>query len=262
MVLWEITLGTAYFLGLRRSYRLALKLQRRYIEHPKIKRFLYGFKYHRVNPGMCLLNQVELDIRNIKVTEKAFDVEMVLKGSCVPFLPSLSLFLLFFDYSLVSRRTRAGFDVALRVHRNIQQRDLEVGRNFRNWILRLLDRMKPSAQIRGDVPKLPPPVIGNTTKQVSSATNRKSPGTTTSKSNFTSPDPKSGDHVFLSPMNAKSKLFATKANTVPSYPASMNSYYRNLCICGPEMSRSLNYERGRHEGGVVRKDIMQWMLRN
>lgn len=43
MVLWEITLGTAYFLGLRRTYRLALKIQRRVVgpKHPKIRQFLH-----------------------------------------------------------------------------------------------------------------------------------------------------------------------------------------------------------------------------
>ncbi|KAK9144252.1 hypothetical protein Sjap_004155 [Stephania japonica] len=43
MVLWEITLATAYFLGLKRTYRLALKLQRRLISpsRPKIRQFLY-----------------------------------------------------------------------------------------------------------------------------------------------------------------------------------------------------------------------------
>ncbi|KAK9218498.1 hypothetical protein WN943_007140 [Citrus x changshan-huyou] len=51
-------------------------------------------------------------------------------------------------------RVRAAFDVALKFHRNIQERDIEVGRNIGNWILRWLDRMKPSAQIRGPPEKL------------------------------------------------------------------------------------------------------------
>ncbi|KAI3472557.1 hypothetical protein Pfo_029195 [Paulownia fortunei] len=42
MVLWEITLGTAYFLGLKRTYKLALKIQRKLIspKHPKIRQFV------------------------------------------------------------------------------------------------------------------------------------------------------------------------------------------------------------------------------
>lgn len=45
MVLWEITLGTAYFLGLKRSYKLALKIQRRLVgpRHPKIRQFLQKY---------------------------------------------------------------------------------------------------------------------------------------------------------------------------------------------------------------------------
>ncbi|KAJ6933167.1 hypothetical protein NC651_008552 [Populus alba x Populus x berolinensis] len=83
MVLWEITLGTAYFLGLKRTYRLAVRIQRRLIspKYPRIRQF-------------------------------------------------------------VQRRTRAVFDVALKVHLNIQHRDIEVGRHLGNRILRWLDRME------------------------------------------------------------------------------------------------------------------------
>ncbi|BAF07679.1 Os02g0127900 [Oryza sativa Japonica Group] len=43
MVLWELTAITAYFLGLRRTYRLALRIQRRLIgpNHPRIRHFVY-----------------------------------------------------------------------------------------------------------------------------------------------------------------------------------------------------------------------------
>ncbi|RVW74219.1 hypothetical protein CK203_055968 [Vitis vinifera] len=45
MVLWEITLGTAYFLGLKRTYKLILRIQRRLVgpNHPKIRHFLHRF---------------------------------------------------------------------------------------------------------------------------------------------------------------------------------------------------------------------------
>ncbi|KAI9113005.1 hypothetical protein K1719_015937 [Acacia pycnantha] len=41
MVLWEITVTTVYFVGLKRTYRLALKLQRKIIsvKRPKIRQF-------------------------------------------------------------------------------------------------------------------------------------------------------------------------------------------------------------------------------
>ncbi|KAL5200287.1 hypothetical protein ABZP36_021490 [Zizania latifolia] len=45
MVLWELTAITAYFLGLKRTYRLSLRLQRRLIgpNHPRIRHFVYRF---------------------------------------------------------------------------------------------------------------------------------------------------------------------------------------------------------------------------
>jgi hypothetical protein len=47
MVLWELTAITAYFLGLRRTYRLALRIQRRLIppNHPRIRDFVYRYCY-------------------------------------------------------------------------------------------------------------------------------------------------------------------------------------------------------------------------
>eukprot|EP01018_Ginkgo_biloba_P034850 Gb_41211 [translate_table: standard] len=93
MVLWELTLATAYVLGLKRTYKLALRLQRRLIpqRRPLVRQF-------------------------------------------------------------VQRRTRAVFDVVLSVHKNIQDRDIEMGKSLGNWILQGLDRMKPSANIRGVTP--------------------------------------------------------------------------------------------------------------
>lgn len=96
MVLWEITLATAYVLGLPRTYRLALRLQRRLIspKYPKLKDFVY-------------------------------------------------------------RRTRAVFTVALNVHKEVQRRDISVGRNIGNRLLRFFDRLRPQANIRGaEPPKL------------------------------------------------------------------------------------------------------------
>lgn len=39
--------------------------------------------------------------------------------------------------------------MALNVHKEIQRRDISVGRNIGNRILRMLDRMRPQANIRG-----------------------------------------------------------------------------------------------------------------
>ncbi|PHT67221.1 hypothetical protein T459_26708 [Capsicum annuum] len=43
MVLWEITFGTAYFLGLKRTYRLFLKIQRKLIspKYPSLRDFAH-----------------------------------------------------------------------------------------------------------------------------------------------------------------------------------------------------------------------------
>ena len=49
----------------------------------------------------------------------------------------------------VCRRTRAVFTVALNVHKEVQRRDISVGRNIGNRILRFLDRLRPQANIRG-----------------------------------------------------------------------------------------------------------------
>ncbi|CAI7885184.1 unnamed protein product [Closterium sp. NIES-53] len=95
MVLWELTLATAYFLGLKRTYRLALKIQKRVL---------------LARPGIR-------------------------------------------DFA--KRRTRAVFRVALTAVETIQHRDIEIGRSVGNFLLRFLDRMKPSAHIRGDGPHMP-----------------------------------------------------------------------------------------------------------
>ncbi|KAK6251514.1 hypothetical protein QQP08_009714 [Theobroma cacao] len=197
MVLWEITLGTAYFLGLKRTYRLALRIQRRIIspEHPRIRQF-------------------------------------------------------------VQRRTRAAFDVALKVHRNIQQRDLEVGRNLGNWILRWLDKMKPSAQIRVPPQQKPHHHAGNAkmniSKQVINSHPLKTQGSIQTPRNH-----EADRHLFSTSTYMWSKSLPTIAMMMRLPTAAGNMIqYRHLSINGPDTLR-LNYTRGE---GVIRKDIMQWML--
>ncbi|PSR93563.1 GTPase [Actinidia chinensis var. chinensis] len=204
MVLWEITLGTAYFLGLKRTYRLALKIQRRLIspKHPKIRQFVKG-------------------------------------------------------------RTRAIFEVALKVHLNIQQRDLEVGRSLGNWILRYLDKMKPSAQIRSHCAAKPPSsgnANTNMTKQLTNSSHQKTPGHF-QKFKTGGDNRESDRHLFTSSRNMWPKPFPTIAMMMrPAKPAGTNIQHRHLCFSGPDVSR-LSQGRGGFEG-VIRKDIMQWMVRN
>ncbi|XP_050203514.1 uncharacterized protein LOC126653622 [Mercurialis annua] len=198
MVLWEITLGTAYFLGLKRTYKLALRIQRRLVSprHPKIRDFL-------------------------------------------------------------QRRTRAIFDAALTVHQNVQQRDIEVGRNLGNWILRWLDRMKPSAQIRGTLPH--PSSDMKITKQTSSSSHLKTPGNIQKSRNQDS-----GRHLFTASRIMWSKPLPTIAMFMrPTRPVGNGSatQYRYLSIRGPEMaSRNYSDVNAMRFDGVIRKDIMQYLL--
>ncbi|XP_078446191.1 uncharacterized protein LOC144715166 isoform X2 [Wolffia australiana] len=74
MVLWEITAATAYFLGLKRTYRLALKLQRTIIgpQHPRLREFV-----HRRTRGafdMALTVHRKIQARDIKVGQSLANV--------------------------------------------------------------------------------------------------------------------------------------------------------------------------------------------
>lgn len=57
MVLWEITLATAYFLGLRRTYRLALKIQRKVISRkcPRLRQFAHRYPFFIFLPISLLI---------------------------------------------------------------------------------------------------------------------------------------------------------------------------------------------------------------
>ncbi|KAG7593654.1 hypothetical protein ISN45_Aa01g024450 [Arabidopsis thaliana x Arabidopsis arenosa] len=190
MVFWEITLGTAYFLGLRRTYRLALKIQRRIVspKHPKIRQFLH-------------------------------------------------------------LRTRKIFDVAISVHKNIQERDIEVGRNLGNWILRWLDRMKPAAQIRTR-PELPHNSNSNLdkAKRLTELSRPKTHMNTTQK-----PQNRESDrHLFSSLKHFRHKPF-------PPRPNGTTTQYRHYSggLAGSLIQPSY-LTSGRFDG-VIRKDILQWI---
>ncbi|TYI34367.1 uncharacterized protein [Gossypium hirsutum] len=200
MVLWEIALGSAYFLGLKRSYKLALKIQRRIISRnqPRLQQF-------------------------------------------------------------VQRRTRVVFDIALKVHRNIQHRGLEVGRNLGDCILRWLHKIKPSAQIRGPPPQQEPnhgtdKAKMNMPKQVTNTSSPKTP-----RSNQSPRNHDAGRHLFSSLTSTWPKSFPTTIAMMMQPPAATGNMNRcrHLSINGPDASR-MNYTR---DQGVVRKDIMQWMVR-
>lgn len=188
MVLWEITLGTAYFLGLKRTYKLALKIQRRLVgpKHPKIRQFL-------------------------------------------------------------QRKTRSIFDMALNVHRKVQQRDIEVGRNFGNWILRWLDKWKPAAQIRAGKPTQCQNDPVNPTKQELTNSSKQKPPQNYDTSHMKNKDQESGRRHFSSGRYAAYPTIAMMMR--PADP--VGTHYRRFNTFELKSTRF---------DGVIRNDIMQWMM--
>lgn len=148
-------------------------------------------------------------------------------------------------------RTRAVFDVAITVHRKVQERDLEVGKSLGNFILRWLDRIKPSAQIRG--PPSRPPIDGGSSSMTKHAT-----GTSNQKpTGYTGSSKRDSDrHLFTS---TRPKVFPTISRMIrPPNPAGTTIHGRHLSTYTSEIDRP-NYRVNWSEG-VIRKDIMQWML--
>lgn len=203
MVLWEITLATAYFLGLKRTYRLALKIQRRLIpkKHLKIRQF-------------------------------------------------------------AQRRTRTVFDVALRVHRSIQERDIEVGRNLGNWILRWLDKMKPAANIRGAPHEKPPGNHNYGTGMTKQTTNNHQKSDNNIQKFSTRSFGKGSDrHLFSATRSTWSTSFPSITMMMRNpKPAGSTTQYRQLCISRPQLLAPSSGSQGC--GGVIREDIRLWMQRN
>ncbi|KAF9689630.1 hypothetical protein SADUNF_Sadunf01G0112300 [Salix dunnii] len=213
MVLWEITLGTAYFLGLKQTYKLALRIQRRVItpKYPRIRQF----------------------VQRLEVFFQRYNTAAKLSVLLPDWLQRQ--FVLFVHLFL------AGATIAV-VHLNIQQRDIEVGRNLGNGILRWLDQMKPSAQIRGPSPEKPTNDASsntNVTNHVANTSHLKASGI-----GQTSRCQESCRHLITSARSTWSKPFPSIAMMMrPSRPAGIFSQYRHLSIQGPEISRP-NYNIG------------------
>ncbi|KAL6888593.1 hypothetical protein ACP4OV_009619 [Aristida adscensionis] len=184
MVLWELTAITAYFLGLKRTYRLALRLQRRLIapNHPRIRDFVYRIS----------------------------------------------------------------------VHKNIQQRDLEVGRSLGNTILRWLDRMKPSAQIR---PHPPGPQNGSSEQFRHLSSSSRSAGAQKTNTK-TSPHDSNGKMLF-SRLNIRPKSFPVLPTMTQPNRISASSQCRRISYSS---FPSATVKRKDLMEGVFRKDIAQLMV--
>lgn len=142
--------------------------------------------------------------------------------------------------SLYFRRTRNVFDVALRVHRTIQERDIEVGRNLGNRILRWLDRMKPEAHIRKPIA---PPTSGNVKKQ--------QPNHLSKHDAKSSKDGESNRHLFAVSRNVWAKPFPS----MMMRPTGNSIQHRRYSSGGFTV---YNTNFGFRE--VLRNDIKQWIL--
>lgn len=124
--------------------------------------------------------------------------------------------------------------------------------------------MKPSAQIKVHPPPMSPPGASSSMSWTKQQATKISSQLKTHGSIHTLRNRLSGR---LQPTRLKS-LWNDKTLTgiatmmrLPK-PAAKMTQYRNLFINGPEAVRRWNYTRGGFEGGVIRKDIRQWMLRN
>lgn len=140
---------------------------------------------------------------------------------------------------MFDRKTRSIFDVALKVHREVQQRDIEVGRNLGNWILRWLDKMKPSAHIRVAKPKPHDDAVNPTKQQLTNTSHQKPP----KRYGISYKDKESGKRLFTS---------GTAIMTRPMQPFGIYTHNRHFNT----------FELTNTRFGVVRNDIMQWMIQN
>ncbi|XP_042438862.1 uncharacterized protein LOC122024319 [Zingiber officinale] len=196
MVLWEITLATAYFLGLSRTYRVALKAQRRLISprHPNLRQFVH-------------------------------------------------------------RRVRTVFDVAVKVHQNIQKQDLAAGKNLGNWILRYLDKAKPSSQIIARAGK-PQTTSSSIPRHAMIPTYR----LRTQRSITRITDQVRRGQLFFTPWGFRMRAFPTIAMMMhPMNPVGWHGQYRHVSSVPSNLGAFEHGEIGRFEG-VFRKDIAQWMM--
>ncbi|XP_074577445.1 uncharacterized protein LOC141833844 [Curcuma longa] len=196
MVLWEITLATAYFLGLRRTYRVALKAQRRLISarHPNLRLFVH-------------------------------------------------------------RRVRTVFDVAVKVHKKVQKQDLAAGKSLGNWILRYLDKAKPSAQIvtRAEKPQITSPPIP---RRAMIPTYR----LRTQRSITRITDQVRRGRLLFTPWSFRTRAFPTIAMMMhPMNPVGWHGQFRHVSSMPFNLGAFEHGGIGRFEG-VFRKDIAQWMM--
>lgn len=118
--------------------------------------------------------------------------------------------------------------------------------------------MKPEAQIR---PVKPPNGAGssaNMTRQITNSSHMKTSGTFK-----TSKTQDSDRHLFVSSKNLWAKSIPTVAMMLRGpRPAGTFTQYRHFSAGSSEMMRPSYNFGGSAYGGVIRKDIMQFLLQN
>lgn len=188
--------------------------------------------------------------------------------SIIVFFPStLVLYfatsIIFHYYELLHhRRTQAIFNVVLKVHKNIQERDIEAGRTLGNGILRWLDHMKPSAQIRVAPKSITAgdnTVNTSITKLAATSSFKKTLG------NFQAKQSPMTDnrHMFTSSTNVWPKTPFPSLTTMlmqQARPSISGFQCRHMAVSSMGVMRSSLGSDGFHE--VIRGDIKQWILRN
>ncbi|KAK9072875.1 hypothetical protein SSX86_009310 [Deinandra increscens subsp. villosa] len=188
MVLWEIALTTAYFLGLKKTYRHVLRLQRRLVSpnSPKIRQFLHS-------------------------------------------------------------KTRTVFDATLKVHREVQKRDIKIGRNFGNWILRWLEKIEPSPAVQIHA--------GGPIQRASNTIRTPNKLLTDSRRRITAQG--------LWYRESRRRLVTSSRNLLlTAYPTVSNLLRRRVPVMNGNMQyRQLVSGSSGFENGVIRGDILQWLSR-
>lgn len=157
------------------------------------------------------------------------------------------------------RKTRSIFDVAIKVHREVQQRDIEVGRNLGNWILRWLDKMKPGAKIRPGKPTQSNnnSAVKTTKKQLPDPSYQKPPqsyGTSYRRNG----DRESNRRLFTSTKSWHAAYPTISMMMKPAEPVGTKTHYRRF-ISGLDTFELKSARFG--SNGVIRSDIMQWMVK-
>ncbi|KAL3361803.1 hypothetical protein AABB24_014592 [Solanum stoloniferum] len=147
--------------------------------------------------------------------------------------------------------------MALTVHRKVQERDIEAGRNLGNWILRWLDKMKPSANIRGSDNN----AITSATKQLRNSSHSAKPEAF-QKYGAGKDKESSSRHLFTSARNTWQKAYPTISMMMkPRSPAGTNIQYRQFNTVLPTSFKPMNHAKHGFEG-VIRPDILQWIQRS